>query len=188
MSMDKDGLLKDAKVRMRKAIDLLNLEIAKVRTGRASLSILDDVRVDYYGNPTPLNQVATLNTPDPRMITIQPWELNLIANIEKAILKADIGLNPTNDGKIIRLPVPALNEERRKELARFIKKHGEDSKVAVRNVRRDANEHLKKLEKEDRVSEDDIKKAQVDVQKLTDDFIKEIDEVVAKKEKEIMTV
>jgi ribosome recycling factor len=186
--MDKDGVLQDTKVRMKKATDLLKVELGKMRTGRASLSILDDVRVDYYGNPTPLNQVATLNIPDPRMITIQPWEANLISVIEKSIQKSGIGLNPANDGKMIRLPIPSLTEERRKELVKHIKQHGEDSKVAVRNIRRDANEHLKKLEKEEHVSEDEIKKAQSDVQKLTDDFTKEIGEIVSHKEKEIMTV
>lgn len=188
MSMDKNSVINDAKQRMKKAIELLRNELAKMRTGRASLAVLDDVRVEYYGNPTPLNQVATLNTPDPRLITIQPWESNLIGEIERAILKADLGLNPANDGKTIRLPIPTLNEERRRELVKFIKKHGEDTKVAVRNIRRDANDHLKKLEKEEHVSEDEIKKAQSDVQKLTDDFTKEIEGVVTKKEQEIMTV
>lgn len=188
MSTDKDSVLKDASARMKKAIELLRDELAKMRTGRASLAILDDVRVDYYGNPTPLNQVATLNIPDPRLITIQPWESNLIPVIEKAIQKADLGLNPSSDGRVVRLPIPPLNEERRRELVKFIKKHGEDTKVAVRNVRRDANDHLKKLEKEEHVSEDEVKKAQHDVQKLTDDSIKEVDEIVVKKEKELMTV
>jgi len=186
--MDKGATLNDAKVRMKKAVELLRQELSKMRTGRASLAVLDDVRVEYYGNPTPLNQVATLATPDPRLITIQPWESNLIGAIEKAILKADIGLNPTNDGRLIRLPIPALTEERRKELVKFIKKHGEESKIAVRNIRRDANEHLKKLEKESNLPEDESKKAHNDVQKLTDDFVKEIDGVVANKDKEIMTV
>ncbi len=188
MSMDKDALLKDAKIRMGKAIEVLRHELAKMRTGRASLSILDDVKVEYYGNPTPLNQVATLGTPDPRLITIQPWESNLIPEIEKALQKADLGMNPTSDGKLIRLPIPALTEERRKDLVKHAKKHGEESKVAVRNIRRDANEHLKKLEKEEHVSEDEIKKAQGDVQKMTDEYTKETDEIVDMKEKEIMTV
>lgn len=188
MSMSKDEILKDAKARMKKAADMLRTELSKMRTGRASLSILDDVKVDYYGNPTPLNQVATLNVPDPRMITIQPWESNLISDIEKAIQKSGIGLNPTNDGKIIRLPIPPLTEDRRKELVKHVKGHGEESKVAVRNIRRDANEHLKKLEKEEHVSEDEVKKALNDVQKMTDEFTKEVDEIVSHKEKEIMTV
>ena len=188
MSMDKNGILSDANVRMKKAADLLRDELSKMRTGRASLSILDDVRVDYYGNPTPLNQVATLNIPDARMITIQPWETSIISAIEKAIQVSGIGLNPTNDGKLIRLPIPTLTEDRRKELVKHVKKHGEESKIAVRNIRRDANEHLKKLEKEEHVSEDEIKKAVGDVQKLTDDLIKDVDGIVANKEKEIMTV
>lgn len=188
MSMNKDQVLQDSKTRMKKAAELLRAELSKMRTGRASLSILDDIRVEYYGNPTPLNQVATLNIPDPRMITIQPWESNLISEIEKSIQKSGIGLNPTNDGKLIRLPIPALTEDRRKELVKHVKKHGEESKVAVRNVRRDANEHLKKLEKDEHVSEDEIKKATGDVQKMTDDLIKEIDEIVSHKEKEIMTL
>lgn len=188
MSMDKESLKADANVRMKKAIDLLSNELSKMRTGRASLSVLDDVRVDYYGTPTPLNQVATLNTPDPRLITIQPWESNLLGVIEKALLKSDIGLTPTNDGKIIRLPIPTLTEDRRKELVKHIKKHGEESKIAVRNVRRDANEHLKKLEKDAHLPEDDVKKALNDIQKLTDDYIKKVDDVIGHKEKEIMTI
>jgi len=188
MFTNKDDILKDARARMKKAVDLLKSELAKMRTGRASISILDDIRVDYYGNPTPLNHVATLATPDARLITIQPWEPSLITAIEKAIQKSDLGLNPTSDGKIIRLPIPSLTEERRRDLARHLKKHGEDAKVAIRNIRRDANEHLKKLEKEQHVSEDDIKKAEADCQKFTDDSIREIDDIIAKKEKEIMTV
>lgn len=181
-------VLNDSKTRMKKASELLRIELSKMRTGRASLSILDDIKVDYYGSPTPLNQVATLNTPDPRLITIQPWEAKIISDIEKAIQKSGIGLNPANDGKIIRLPIPPLTEDRRKELVRVIKKHGEEAKVAVRNVRRDANEHLKKMEKDEHVSEDEVKKTQDNVQKATDEYIKEIDEIVAHKEKEIMTV
>lgn len=186
--MDKTQTVKDAKARMQKAIDLLRLELTKVRTGRASLGVLEDVRVEYYGTPTPLNQVATLSIPDPKMIAIQPWEPNMVPVIEKAILKASIGLTPNSDGKIIRLPVPPLNEERRKELVKMIKKMGEESKVAVRNVRRDANEILKKLEKAEHVSEDEVKKAELDVQKMTDDYIKVVDETIVHKEKEIMTV
>lgn len=188
MFTDKDSIVKDAKARMRKGIELLRSELSKMRTGRASLAVLDDIRVDYYGNPTPLNQVATLGVPDARLITIQPWETSLISAIEKAIQKSELGLNPTNDGRLIRLPIPSLTEERRKELVKVVKKHGEEAKVAVRNVRRDANEHLKKLEKEQHVSEDDVKKAQTDVQKLTDDSIKETDEIMVKKEQEIMTI
>lgn len=186
--MDKDQVVKDSRARMQKALDLLRVELTKIRTGRASLGILEDVRVDYYGTATPLNQVATLNIPDPKLITIQPWEPNMVPVIEKALLKASLGLNPNSDGKIIRLPIPPLNEERRRELSKHIKKMGEDDKVAVRNIRRDANEELKRLEKLEHVSEDEVKKAQEDVQKMTDDFIKKIDETISHKEKEIMTV
>lgn len=179
-----DNILNDAKARMQKALQSLRDELTKTRTGRASLGILDGVKVDYYGTATPLNQVAALATPDARLITIQPWESNLISEIEKAILKAGIGLNPVNDGKLIRLPIPALTEERRKELVKGLKKHGEDCKVAMRNVRRDANEALKAAD----LTEDLLKKAQNDVQKLTDDFTKQADDAVAHKEKELMTV
>lgn len=186
--MDKTQVVNGAKSRMQKGLDMLRLELTKVRTGRASVGLLDDIRVDYYGTPTPLNQVATLSTPDPKMITVQPWEQNMVAVIEKAILKASIGLTPNHDGKIIRLPIPALNEDRRKELTKSVKKHGEDAKVAIRNVRRDANEELKKLEKSEHVSEDEVKKGESEIQKMTDDFIKLVDDTVAHKEKEIMTV
>jgi ribosome recycling factor len=188
MFTNREEVLKDAKDRMNKAAEVLRQELAKMRTGRASISILDDIRIDYYGTPTPLNQVASLNTPDPRLITIQPWETSLIPVIEKAIQKSGLGLNPINDGKLIRLPIPPLNEERRKELVKHVKKHGEDAKVAIRNIRRDSNEHLKRLEKEKKISEDELKKGEADCQKLTDEYIKMIDEIVAKKEKEIMTV
>ena len=141
-----DDVMKQAKGGMTKAIDSLKRELTKVRTGRASISLLDDVFVDYYGTPTPLNQVGTLAAPEPRLITVQPWEKNLIPEIEKAILKADLGLNPSSDGILIRLPIPALTEERRKEMAKLAKRFGEDSKIVVRNARRDANETIKLLE------------------------------------------
>ncbi|PIR20513.1 MAG: ribosome recycling factor [Deltaproteobacteria bacterium CG11_big_fil_rev_8_21_14_0_20_47_16] len=179
-----DNILNDTKARMQKALQSLRDELTKTRTGRASLGILDGIKVDYYGTATPLNQVAALATPDARLITVQPWESNLIAEIEKAILKAGIGLNPVNDGKLIRLPIPALTEERRKELVKGLKKHGEECKVAMRNVRRDANEALKAAD----LTEDALKKAQNDVQKLTDDFTKQADDAVSHKEKELMTV
>lgn len=179
-----DKILADSKARMQKAVQSLRDELGKTRTGRASLGVLDGIRVDYYGTLTPLNQVAALGTPDARTITIQPWEATLIAEIEKAVLKSGIGLNPVNDGKLIRLPIPALTEERRKEIVKGLKKHGEDCKVAVRNIRRDANEALKAAD----LTEDVLKKAQNDVQKLTDDFSKQADDAVAHKEKEIMTV
>lgn len=179
-----DNILNDTKARMQKALQTLRDELSKTRTGRASLGVLDGIKVDYYGTQTPLNQVAALGTPDARLITIQPWEATLIPEIEKAILKSGIGLNPVNDGKLIRLPIPALTEERRKEIVKGLKKSGEDCKVAIRNVRRDSNEALKAAD----LTEDLLKKAQNDVQKLTDDFTKQADDAVAHKEKEIMTV
>lgn len=177
-----------AKNRMSKANEYLKSELLKLRTGRATPAILDDIRVDYYGTLVPLNQVANLSVPDARLITIQPWEANMVTVIEKAILKSGLGLNPNHDGKVIKLPIPALTEERRKELVRYVKKLGEDNKVELRNVRRDANEQLKKLEKHEHVSEDDLKRGEKDIQKLTDDTIKKVDEIVAQKEKEIMTI
>lgn len=178
----------DAKGKMDRAMEVLKMELSKLRTGRATTSILDDIRVEYYGQNVPLNQVSTLGVPDARLITIQPWEANMVSVIEKAILKSGLGLNPNHDGKVIKLPIPPLNEERRKELVKYIKKLGEDSKVAIRNIRRDANEHIKKLEKSEHASEDDIKKGEKEIQKLTDDHIKLIDDTVTHKEKEIMTI
>jgi len=173
---------------MNGAVEVLRTELSKIRTGRASLSILDDIKVEYYGQRVPLNQVATLGVPEARMITIQPWESNMISVIDKEIQKSDLGLNPVNDGKLIKLPIPSLTEERRKELVKHVKKLGEDSKVAIRNVRRDGNETCKKLEKDGHVSEDEIKRGEKEIQKLTDDFIAKVDEIVVHKEKEIMTV
>ena len=181
-------ILKVTKERMQKAVDHLIAEFVKVRTGKASIGLLEGVKVDYYGTPTPLNQVGNLNTPDFHTITIQPWDKTAIQAIEKAILNANLGLNPANDGTIIRIPIPPLNEERRKELVKLVKKHAEEGKVSIRNIRRDEIEKLKKIEKEEHISEDDRKHAENDVQKLTDQFIKEIDAVVLKKEKEIMEV
>ncbi len=177
-----------SKEKMEKSVVALQNELTKLRTGRASLSVLDSVRVSYYGTPTPLNQVATLSTPEPRLIAIQPWETHLIPEIEKAILNANIGLTPTNDGKIVRLPIPALTEDRRKDLVKQVKTKGEEAKVAVRQIRREANDELKKLEKDKALSEDDAKRAQDDVQKLTDQYIQKIDQVLTAKEKDILTV
>lgn len=173
---------------MEKALSTLKQELASIRTGMASLAILDGVRVEYYGTPTPLNQVATLNIPDPRMITIQPWEAKIIPDIEKAILQAGIGLTPSNDGKLVRLPIPSLNEERRKEYVKLAKKHAEEGRVAVRMIRRDANEQFKEAQEAKSISEDDFKKGQTQIQKLTDETIAKIDELVAHKEKAIMSV
>ncbi len=173
---------------MEKAVEALRRDLSKVRTGRASVAILDDVRVDYYGTPTPLNQIGTLAVPEPRLITIQPWEKKLIPEIERAIQKADLGINPTSDGIVIRLAFPALTEERRKEMVKQVKKMGEEGKIAVRNARRDANETLKKLLKDKDVSEDDEKHGEKEIQTLTDEFVARIDKVVADKEKELMEI
>ena len=176
------------KAGMEKAVDALRRDLSKVRTGRASVAILDDVRVDYYGTPTPLNQIGTLAVPEPRLITIQPWEKKLIPEIERAIQKADLGINPTSDGIVIRLAFPAMTEERRKEMVKQVKKMGEEGKIAVRNARRDANEGLKKLLKDKAISEDDEKHGEKEIQTLTDDFVAKIDKVIADKEKELMEI
>ena len=173
--------------KMAKTLNAFKSDLTKVRTGRATPSLLDPVRVDYYGAPTPVSQVATVTCPEPRLIQIQPWESNLIPAIEKGILVADLGLNPQNDGKLIRVPLPPLTEERRKDLVKQIKKQGEESKVALRNERRNANDELKKLEKDGLITQDEHKKAQDQVQKKTDEFVAEIDKVLAAKEKEIMS-
>lgn len=173
---------------MEKSVDSLKKDFSKVRTGRASVSLLDDIRIDYYGTPTPLSQVGTLAVPEPRLITITPWEKKLLPDIEKAILKSDLGLNPSSDGILVRLAIPALTEDRRKEMSKSVKKMGEESKVALRNIRRDANESLKKLEKAKEITEDDLKRGEKEVQDLTDQYVKKIDEVVAHKEKEIMEI
>jgi ribosome recycling factor len=173
---------------MLASIEALKKKFGSVRTGRASLSILDGLTVDYYGTPTPLQQVASLSLPDSRQISIQPWEQKIIPEIEKAIMKSDLGLTPMNDGKLIRINIPALTEERRKQLVKVVRKEAEDAKVAVRNIRRDVNEELKKLEKEKHVSEDEIKKEHDEVQKITDSFVKKVDELLEHKEKEIMEV
>jgi ribosome recycling factor len=180
--------LQMARTAMDKAIDALKRDFSKVRTGRASISLLDDVRVDYYGTPTPLNQVGTMTVPEPRMITIQPWEKNLIPEIEKAIHKADLGLNPSSDGSLVRIIIPPLTEERRKEMVKVIKRMGEESKVAIRNARREANDTLKKLEKEKEISEDELKRAEKEVQEFTDQYVKKVDDLVANKEEEVMEV
>ena len=181
-------LKKKTEERMKGALESLKHEFSTVRTGRASLSLLDDIKVDYYGTPSTLSQVATLSLPDGRTIAIAPWESKMIGPIEKAIQKSDIGINPVNDGKLIRLVIPQLTEERRKELVKRAKKMAEDSKVAVRNIRRDTNEALKKAEKDKTITEDDLKKGEEEAQKMTDDIIKRIDEAFSHKEKEIMEV
>jgi len=185
--MDEDAIAK-AGAAMEKSIEALKKDFTKVRTGRASVSLLDDIRIDYYGTPTPLNQVGTLTVPEPRLITIQPWEKKLIPEIEKAIMKSDLGLNPASDGNLVRIAIPSLTEERRKEMVKVIKRMGEEAKIAIRNARRDANETLKKLEKEKEISEDDLKRGEKEVQELTDSFVKKCDDVVSAKEKEVMEI
>ena len=174
--------------KMKKALEALRREYSSLRAGRATPALLDKVNVDYYGTPTPVNQVANVSVPEARMITIQPWEKTMLGAIEKAILKSDLGLTPNSDGTIIRLNIPQLTKERRTELAKTIGKKAEDARVAVRNIRRDANDAIKKLEKEKVATEDDSKKEQEDMQKVTDKYIKEIDNTMAAKEKEIMEV
>ncbi|HYN04989.1 MAG TPA: ribosome recycling factor [Vicinamibacteria bacterium] len=181
-------MVADAKSRMRSTVDTVLRELGTMRTGRASVAMLDTIRVDYYGTATPLNQVGNLSVPDPTLITLQPWDPSLLPAIEKAIRTSDLDLNPQNDGKIIRIPIPSLTEERRKNLVKVAHKQAEEGRVAVRNVRRDANEHLKKLLKEHDVSEDDEKQALAEVQKLTDQHIEEINAALKKKETEIMEV
>jgi len=176
----------DSTERMGKTITALENELKRIRTGRASLSLLDGIRVDYYGTMTPLNQMATLAVPESRLITIQPWDASVLKDIEKAVLKSDLGLTPSNDGKIIRLAIPPLTEERRKELVKVVHKMCEEHKVATRNIRRDANDLLKSLKKDGDISEDDAFKAQDDVQKITDNFIQKIDDIYKEKEKEIL--
>ena len=181
-----DAVKKDAEERMEKALAALERDFSKLRTGRASTSLVDGLKVDYYGTPTPISQLASVATPDSRTITIQPWDRGSFALVEKAILKSDLGLTPINDGKIIRIGIPPLTEERRKDLSKVSRKYGEEAKVAIRNIRRDANDALKKLEKDKGHSEDEIKKAQESIQKLTDSYVAKVDQKCQAKEKEIM--
>src|SRR6266498_218058 len=176
------------KTRMEKAVSDLQHEMASIRTGRATLSLLDHIRVDYYGTPTPLNQVANLHVPEPNLITIQPWDVSQIGLIEKVIRTSDLGLNPGNDGKIIRLPIPPLTEERRKEMVKKLHAVAEHHRVAVRNIRRDGNENVKKLAKEKKITEDDDKRAHDEIQKLTDTYMGKIDSAFKTKEKDILEI
>ncbi len=185
--MTKD-LIADGTKRMQGALASLEGEFAKLRTGRASTSLVEDISVDYYGTPTPIMQLASVSIPDSRTITIQPWDRNAFSDIEKGIMRSDLGLNPVNDGKVIRISIPPLTEERRKELVKIAKKYTEEAKVALRNVRRDLNDALKKLEKDKEISEDEMHKGQDDVQKLTDDFVKKCDNAFTEKEKEILEI
>lgn len=183
-----DEIFEDLKERMGKSIESLQRDYSRLRTGRASLSLLDGIRVSYYDTPTPLNQMASLAIPEPRLIVIQPWDKTAIEDIEKAILKSELGLTPMNDGKVIRIAIPPLTEERRKELVKVARKMAEDNKVAIRNIRRDANEMLKDLKKEKEITEDDLYRSQEEVQKVTDDYISQVDELCTAKEKEILEI
>lgn len=172
--------------KMKKTSELLTVSFASVRAGRANAAVLDQIQVDYYGTPTPIQQIATISTPDPRSLLIQPWDSSTLKSIEKAILASDLGINPQNDGRSIRLVFPQLTEERRRDLAKQVKKYAEDAKVAVRNIRRDAMDYVKALKKKSEITEDDQKKAEKDLQDLTDKYIKKVDEACAVKEKELM--
>jgi len=183
-----DDVKKDVKHRMDQAVETMRAELAKLRTGKASPAILDGITVNYYGANTPLRQVGNVSAPEPRLLVVQPWDRSLLGEIEKAIQKSDLGLNPTNDGIVIRVPIPALTEERRQSLVKVAKKITEDGRVAVRNIRRDANEKLKKLEKDHKISEDDLHRSQDEMQKLTDECVKKLDEILVLKEKEIMDI
>ncbi|MGM0452765.1 MAG: ribosome recycling factor [Thermodesulfobacteriota bacterium] len=183
-----DSIIKEAREKMDKSVSSLKKDLQKIRTGRASLNIFDDVRVDYYGTPTPLNQIASLSVPESRLITIQPWDPSAIKAIEKAIMKSNLGLTPSSDGKIIRITIPPLTEDRRKDIVKQVNKISEDYRVAVRNIRREANDSLKMLKKDGDASEDEVSKAFDEIQKITDAHVKEIDELYKDKEKEILEV
>jgi ribosome recycling factor len=183
-----ENVTKDVEAKMEKTLSTLKTDLGKVRTGRASLALFDQIRIDYYGTPTPLQQVATLAVPEPRLITIQPWDTSIIGEIEKAILKSELGLTPMNDGKIIRISIPRLTEERRKELVKVVRKMAEASKVALRNIRRDANENLKGLEKNKKISQDQLRQWMEKVQTSTDKYIEKADGVLSVKEKEILEI
>jgi ribosome recycling factor len=181
-------LIKDAKGRMDKTIETLRSELAKIRTGKATTVLLDSIKVDYYGNMVPLNQVGNVSVLDAHTLAITPWEKQMVQIIDKAILEANLGLNPISDGTNLKIPIPLLNEERRKELVKLVRKFGEESRVAIRNVRRDANDHLKKEQKDKKITEDQLRDAEIETQKLTDEHIKLIDDTLKHKEKEIMEV
>ena len=183
-----EKVVKEVEAKMEKTLSTLKTDLNKVRTGRASLALFDDIRIDYYGTPTPLHQMATLAVPEPRLITIQPWDISIIGEIEKAILKSGLGVTPANDGKIIRIAIPRLTEERRKELVKVVKKMSEGAKVAIRNLRREANEQSKGLEKNKKISQDQLRQWIDRVQASTDKFIEKVDEVLAAKEKEILEI
>lgn len=181
-------VISSAEVKMQKTLSVLSSDLSTMKAGRANPTMLDRIQVDYYGSPCPLTQVANVSAPEPRMLVITPWEKSLLKEIEKAILKSDLGINPSNDGSIIRLLVPELTEETRKNLVKNVRKAGEDAKVAIRAIRRDANEKIKSLKKDGHISEDEVKKAEETVQKKTDQYVKEIDSAIVVKEKEIMSI
>ncbi len=183
----KDEVLKEAKRKMDKVLEVMARDLSRVRTGRASVALLEGIKVDCYGTSMPLSQVSSLAAPESRLLTVQPWDPTLLGEIDKAILKSDLGLNPVNDGKVIRLPMPPLTTERRKDLVKMVKKMGEEAKVALRNIRREANEDIKEMKKEKILTEDDVHRGQEEVQKITDEFIKKVDAQATDKEKEIMS-
>lgn len=183
-----EQIVKDAKSRMDKSLEALRSELVKIRSGKATTALLDGIKVDYYGNMSPLNQVGNLTVLDSHTLSFTPWDKSMVNLVDKAILEANIGLNPISDGTNLKIPIPPLNEERRKELVKLVKKFGEDSKIAVRNIRRDANDHLKREEKDKKISEDQLKDAENRIQKLTDEHTSKVDEILKHKEKEIMEV
>jgi ribosome recycling factor len=183
-----DDELLDADDRMEKAVEALRRDLSTIRTGRASPALVEHLKVDYYGTETPLNQLATISAPEARLIVIQPWDRGSIGAVEKAIMTSDLGLNPNNDGTVIRLAIPQLTEERRKEIAKQVRKRTEEARVAVRNVRRDCHDHIRKLEHDHEISQDDLHRAETELQKLTDDHVKEIDKVGQEKEEEVLAV
>jgi ribosome recycling factor len=186
--MDAKEWKQDAQSRMHKSVETIQQEFAKIRTGRATPALLDGVKVSYYGANVPLSQAATITTPEPRLLAVQPWDKNMISEIEKAILKSDLGVTPSNDGTFIRIPIPQLSEERRHDLAKLVKKFAEEGRIAIRNVRRDANDHLKRMQKNHDISEDELSVVLDEIQEVTDKYISEIDDLLKKKEHEIMEV
>jgi len=184
--MTTNEIYRDAENRMKKSVEHLQHELSRIRTGRATPALLDVVKIDYYGSTVPLNQASSISAPEPRLLVIQPWEKRLIGEIEKAILQSDLGLNPTNDGNVVRVPIPELSEERRQDLLKLVKKFCEETRVAIRNIRRDANDHVKNLEKDHEISEDQSHGVLDDVQKLTDEYVSKVDEHFNSKEKEIL--
>ncbi len=186
--MDIQTIQREADERMKKGVESTRMEFNKIRTGKASTALLDTIRVSYYGNMVPIKQVGTINIPEPRLITVQPWEKNLLGDIEKAIMQGDLGFNPSNDGSIIRIPIPTLTEERRKEMVRLCHKLAEEGRIAIRNVRRDANDKLKKSEKEHIISEDQCHTAMDEIQKLTTEYVHQVDELLKHKEQDVMEV